>query len=320
VALAATHPLSLLVMAGSVLVLVALRLVRPWWTAAIVLAVPALCLAPHLDAAGGSVLLDGFDPIFTAGGSGGSRGQAVSAVTVRTLALVVWFLALLAAFRDRRSIGRVLIPLILAFLPFGLVLAQDDDGEAIYRVYLFSAPWCAFLIADMACQLRWPRSVRAPLAVLMMTAMLFATVQGRHGQLLVDRQLPSEVAAARDLYTHGRPGAAIILAAPNFPARLSGDYDRFNTGLARDPDLVTGAGLTDVMLSDAYLPLIERYVRSFPGSTHYLVISDGMRRYATYFDALPDGCLDRLDETLRVSPQWTVFYRNPDVVIYELRA
>ena len=74
------------------------------------------------------------------------------------------------------------------------------------------------------------------------------------------------------------------------------------------------------MLNDSYLPLIERFVRSIPGSTRYLVISDGMRRYAAYFGVLPDGSLDRLDETLRVAPQWTVFYRNADVVVYELPA
>jgi hypothetical protein len=318
-ALAATHALAPWLMAGAVVVLVALGLVRPWWTALIVLAVPLLYLGPRVETVSGT-LFDGFDVLHTPVGDDGSAGQAVSAVTVRTLALVVWFLALLAAFRDRRSIGRVLIPLTLAFLPFALVLAPDSSGEALYRVYLFSAPWCAFLIADMACQLRWPRAVRAALAVLMTTAMLLATIQGRHGQLLVDRQLPTEVIASRYLYAHGRPGAAIILAAPNFPARVAGPYDRFNVGLAHDPDLVTGAGLTDVMLGEAYRPLIERYVRSFPGPTRYLVISDGMRRYAAYFGALPDGSLDRLDDTLRVAPQWTVFYRNADVVIYELPA
>jgi hypothetical protein len=322
VALAASHPLSPFLVAGSVVALVALGLVRPWWTAAIVLAIPLLYLAPRLPVAGGSFnLFDGFDLFHnTAGdaGSWGSRGQAVSALTVRTLALVVWFLALLAAFRDRRAIGRVLTPLTFAFLPVGLVLALDHGGEAIYHVYLASAPWCAFLIADMACQLRWPRAVRAPLAVLMISAMLFATVQGRHGQLAVDRQLPTEVAASRYLYTYGRPGAAIILAAPNFPARVTATYDRFNPGLAYDPDLVTGAGLTGVMLGDAYLPLVERFVGSYPGPTRYLVISDGMRRYAEYFGALPAGSLDRLDESLGAARRWTVFYRNEDVVIYEL--
>jgi len=324
VALAACHPLSPFLMAGAVVALVALGVVRPWWTALVALAIPLLYLAPRFAFVSGSFnLFDGFDLFPNAAGNTrawGSRGQAVSALAVRTLTLIVWFLALLAAFRDRRAIGRVLTPLVLALLPFALVLAQDYGGEAIYRVYLFSAPWCAFLIADMACQLRWPRAVRAPLAVLMTSAMLFVTVQGRHGQLVVDRQLATEVTASRYLYTHGRPGAAIILATPNFPARVTGDYDRFNAGLAYDPDLVTGAGLTDVKLNDAYLPLVERFVRSQPGSTRYLVISDGMRRYAEYFDALPDGSLDLLDETLTAAPQWTVFYRNADVVIYELTA
>ena len=324
VALAASHPVSPFLIAGGVVALVVLGVVRPWWTGLVVLAVTLLYVIPRLGFVSAAFgLVDGFDLFHNATGntrSWGSRGQAVSAVTVRTLALVVWFLALLAALRDRRSIGRVLAPLTLAFLPFALVLAQNHGAGAIYRVYLFSAPWCALLIADMAVQLRWPRAVRATLAVITLSAMLFATVQGRHGQLAVDRQLRTEVAASRYLYTYGRPGAAIILATPNFPARVTGEYDRFNRGLARDPDLVTGAGLTDVMLTDAYLPLVERFVRSYPGTTRYLVISDGMRRYADYFGALPDGSLDLLDESLAAAGAWTVFYRNPDVVIYEMRA
>jgi hypothetical protein len=296
--------------------LVGLGVVRPWWTAAILLGIPLLYLAPRWNLVGPGLFHNaaGTTP------SWGSDGQAVSALTVRTLALVVWFLALLAVFRDRRTIGRVLIPLTLAFLPFLLVAMQNYGGEAIYPVYLLSAPWCAYLIADMAIQLRWPRAVCGPLAVVMTSVMLFATVQGRHGQLVVDRQLATEVAASRYLYENGTPGATIILAAPNFPARVAGTYDQFNRGLVHDPDLITEGGLTGVALTHAYLPLIERFARSYPGPTRYLVISDGMRRYAAYFNALPDGSLDQLDETLAGSPSWTVFYRNPDVVIYELTA
>jgi hypothetical protein len=316
VALAASHPVAPLVTAGAVVVLAAFGVVRPWWTVLIAVAIPLL----YLGLVDGS-FVDGLAALPQAvatSPTGGSTGQAITAVTARTLALVVWFLALLAAFRDRRSIGRVITPLTLAFVPFVVVLAGEYGGETIHRVYLFSAPWCAFLIADMACQLRWPRGLRAGLAVVTMCAMLFATIQGRHGALMVDRQRAAEVAASRYLYGHGRPGAVIVLATPNFPARISGTYDQFNRGLSSDPDLVSGAGLVDVTLTDAYLPLIERYLRSFPGTTRYLVISDGMRRYAAYFGALPDGSLDRLDATLAAAPQWTLFYRNADVVIYEL--
>jgi hypothetical protein len=302
-ALAVSDPPAPFLVAGSVCALAALGIVRPWWTALVVLAIPLLYLLPRY---GSFRVFDGFELAHATTGAAGSW-----AATVHGLALVVWFLALLAAFRDRRAIGRVLVPLTLAFVPFGLVLAQSHGGEAIYRVYLYSAPWCAFLIADLACQLRWPRALRATLAVAVLTAMLLATVHGRHGQLVVDRQVPTDVAASRYLYTYGEPGAVIVLATPNFPTL----YDH---GRPYDPDLVGGAGLSHVMLTDAYLPLVERYLRSFPGTARYLVISDGMRRYAAYFGELPAGSLDRLDESLARSPQWTVFYRNPTTVIYQL--
>jgi hypothetical protein len=86
-----------------------------------------------------------------------------------------------------------------------------------------------------------------------------------------------------------------------------------------EPDLVKGARLRDVQLNDAYLPAIERYLRSFGGTTAYLVISDGMRRQAAYFGYLPAGSLDTLDATLTASTGWSLFYANDDVAIYQLR-
>ena len=36
------------------------------------------------------------------------------------------------------------------------------------------------------------------------------------------------------------------------------------------------------------------------------------------FKLLPDGSLDSLSRALAASPDWRVFYRNRDVVIYQL--
>lgn len=342
--LSATHQLSPYLVAAVVASFVVARVVRPWWVALVVGAIPVLYLLPRYGFVAGSFnLLDGFNLFANAAGNGGtwgSTGQAVSAIVVRTLSLAVWAGAAWAVWRSGRQwrTPEVLVPALGAVVPFGLVLAQSYGGEAIYRVFLFSAPWCALLLVG-----RWGPLAPRPLAgrprtdgrrpagrlgvrpvlgtaaaVLLAALALLSTMQGRHGHLMVDRQAPAEVAAARHLYAHAQPGATIILATPNFPSRLAANYGEFNRTVAGpDPDLVPGAGLRDAMLNVQYLPVIESYAESIPGRPTYLVVSDGMRRYATYFGALPDGSLDALERTLQRDPEWTVWYDNGEVTIYE---
>jgi hypothetical protein len=346
-ALTATHQLSPYLAAAQVLTLVALGLTRPRWIALIVVAIPVLFLLPRYSVVSGSFdILESLDIFGNAGGNAdgwGSRGQAFSAIVVRALALGVWIATALVVIRAarRREVGSVLVPAVAALAPFLLLVAQSYGGEAIYRVFLFSAPWCAFLLARAAVRTasrraarrppahlhspgRWRPSRRRPAVAvaagaLGLSMLALATVQGRHGQLMVDQQSAAEVAAAQYLYEHAEPGAVIALATPNFPSRITARYGVYNRSVpVGEPDLVKGAGLKHVWLNDAYLPQIEQFLSSFDGTATYLVISDGMRRHAKYFGYLPDGSIDALDQTLAASPAWSVSYRTTDVTIFRM--
>jgi O-antigen/teichoic acid export membrane protein len=335
--LAATHQLSPYLVTAVVVAFVVAGVVRPWWVAPLVGVIPVLYLLPRYGFVTGSFsLLDGLNLFANASGNGGtwgSTGQAVSAIAVRTLSLAVWAGAAFAVWRSGSRWRRpeILVPALGAVVPFGLLLAQSYGGEAIYRVFLFSAPWCSLLLVGRWGPLRprpWTSSLAGRLGarrvlstaavVGLATLALLSTMQGRHGQLMVDRQVSAEVAAARYLYAHAQPGATVILATPNFPSRLAANYGEFNRSVVGpDPDLVPGAGLRDIMFGAQHLPVIESYAASIPGHPTYLVVSDGMHRYATYFGALPDGSLDALERTLQRDPQWTVWYDNGEVTIYE---
>jgi hypothetical protein len=325
--LTASHQLSPYLVVGQVAVLVVLGLVRPRWTAALLAAIAVGYLLPRFGLVSGSFdVFESFNIFGNASGNAdgwGSAGQAFSATVVRILALTVWGLAAVAVWRARHRLGTVLVPAVLAFTPFVLLFVQSYGGEAIYRVYLFSVPWCAFLIAGLVLRARprWGGARRAVVwvaAVLALAAAALGTVQGRHGQLMVDQLGTAEVAAAQYLYANAAPGATIALATSNFPSRLAGNYDQFNRALAvGEPELIEGAEMRDAVLDFRYVPGIEDYLRTFDGTTSYLVISDGMRRQAEYFGLLPAGSLDTLDESLSSSPGWSVFYRNDEVVIYQ---
>ncbi len=333
--LSAVHQLSPYLVGAGLVVLTLLGLLRPRWVAVAAVALVVLYLLPRFGTVSSAFhIFEGFNLLGNAGGTAqawGSVGQAVSALAVRTLALAVWAAVALAAWRSRRALGRIITPLVLAIVPCGLLLAQSYGGEAIYRVYLFSVPWCALILADLVLgSVWWRRTTRARPArprlrvatlgatAFVLTVMLAATMQGRHGQLMVDQQWPDDVAAARYLYAHAQPGATIVLATPDFPSRLTANYDQFNTTVAvGEPDLVTGAKLHGVLGIDS-LPAIASFARSFNGTTAYLVISDQMQRQAQYFGYLPDGSLAALAVALDQDPQWSIFYRNAGVVIYQL--
>jgi hypothetical protein len=320
--LTATHQLSPYLVVGQVVVLVLLGVVRPWWTPLLLAAVAVAYLLPRWGLVSGSFdVFESLNIFANAAGTAegwGSMGQAVSAAVVRMLALVVWTLAAFAIWRQRSRLGVVLVPAVLAATPFVLVAAQSYGGEAIYRVFLFSAPWCAYLIATLMPRSAELRPFVRVVVVVALVAAALGTVQGRHGQLMVDRQTPAEVAAAGYLYAHAEPGATIALATTNFPSRLAANYDQFNrTVPVGEPDLVRGAGLRDDQLDIRYLPAIENYLLSFDGTTSYLVVTDGMRRQSEYFGHLPAGSLDTLERTLSSARGWSVFYRNEDAVIYE---
>ena len=63
------------------------------------------------------------------------------------LSLLMWLLALIGAWRRRRS-GRTVLALVaLTFSPALVLAAQAYGNEGVLRVYLFSLPWAAALAA-----------------------------------------------------------------------------------------------------------------------------------------------------------------------------
>jgi hypothetical protein len=57
---------------------------------------------------------------------------------------------------------------------------------------------------------------------------------------------------------------------------------------------------------------------SYP--TNYLVVSDAMDDYTDYFGTADDNAMQSVDNALRASSSWRVFYQGPGVAIYQLVA
>jgi hypothetical protein len=237
--------------------------------------------------------------------------EKFTAEFVHVLGVGMWLFALVAIALKWRSLGRVAIPALLAFSPCLIVLVQSYGGEAIYRVFLFSAPWCAMLIADALIELpsiAWRRLLVACAC----TATLAAGVEGLYGPVRSFAFAPQELTASQWLYSHAPRGSLFVLAADNFPMLEAPDYASFDeTAMPSDPTV--GAD----WLKEGDLTAVDQWLASFQNDNDYVVFSNGMQNYRTYF-GVPLGYSQLVSE-VALAPGWSVVYRNADTTIYRVQ-
>jgi hypothetical protein len=313
-AIVASHQLTPYAALAGVGALTVLDLVRPRWLLIVMAGIAGGYLAPRygliVNNFGG--LFSGGNPIQNASGTIGSHhagAEATTALVVRVVAACMWLLAVMAVAYRRRTLGRVAIPAALAFSPFLILGAQHYGGEAIYRVFMFSAPWCALLIAGTFCELRLPRRWLLVTGVCLVT--LFAGLQGLYGPVRVDAFTRSEVAASQWLYGHISRGSLIVLPQENFPYLETADYNDYDVELMpADPQI------GESWLNESDLPQVKGWIASLGQETAYIVVSRSMSASADYFGA-PRG-YEELVRTIPTALGGSVVYHNDDVTIYRL--
>jgi hypothetical protein len=227
------------------------------------------------------------------------------------VSVVTWLLALVLIARSWRSLGRVAVPAVLAFTPFVIILAQNYGGEAGFRVFLFSAPWCAYLIASAIAEIRWS-SVRTAAMALVPAVILLASMQGLYGPLAVDAITPDELTGSEWFYAHAPAGSSLILAAQNFPVEETAAYESYEiVSMPSDPQLHVGGD----WLPEGNLTEVDAWTAAQRGREKFLAVSRSMAAYSAYYGAPTE--YQRLVRELPSSPDWTLSYKNPDVTIYK---
>jgi hypothetical protein len=324
-----THELSPYVLAIQFTALAVVGRIRPRW---VVLAMWALCLAyllprfavvddtHHIVAA----LTNPFRNLLRSakGLPPGLPGRQLAANAARALAFSMWVLGLLGAARRVWERRQVLPMLALAFSPLLIVFAHSYGGEAVYRAYLFSLPWTACLVASIlrpgprpehtsSQRLTW---LTPPVALLTTLALLFPALFGLDMQNVMP---PAEVRASSYFYQHAEPGS-VLLSSPYFPTRLAANYDEFVINdNGSDPNFLD-VDMWGRILGADDLPMLEDKIASYGATTGYLVLSTSQSKAARLYGILPEGSFASLEQALLNSPNWSVFYRNSDTIIFQL--
>jgi hypothetical protein len=312
-AIVAAHQLTPYAALAGVGALTMLDLVRPRWLLILMAAIAGAYLAPHLIfIAHNFGLFSQGNPIQNASGTTAAHhagAEATTALIVRALSGCMWLLALAAIAWQRRTLGRVAIPAALAFSPFLILGGQSYGGEAIYRVFLFSAPWCALLIAGVLCQMRLPR--RWLLVTAVTLAALFAGLQGLYGAVSVNAFTAAEVTASRWLYGHITHGSLIVLPQGNFPTLETADYNDFEIQIMpADPQVGQS------WMNEANLAQVKRWIAGLGHQAAYIVVSRSMTASTDYYGE-PKGYAE-LVKNIPAGLRGSVVYRNEDATIYRM--
>lgn len=296
-----------------------------------------------------------FDPLAnaqTAATGAGSIGMTVTALAARAVSVGVWgsagLLVLIGLRPDRFGGSRVrrwstLRLAVVAFAPFALLAGQSYGGEAIYRVFLYSVPGCAVLIAPVLVRciragLR-TRSVRtggpahvrrrsapavvgrlalAGSAVAVVVASL-ASAQAVYGAWFPDLVTPAELSVSTQLLETAPVPSQLLAPAAVGPGRMTEQY----VAQARidphfDEDMTTWKGWAGQSFRD---PAVEQKLTTAlqgGGRPVYMLISQQMIDWARYNGTYPDGALQRFSDQIAADPRWTTVVAAPGVELYRL--
>jgi hypothetical protein len=236
----------------------------------------------------------------------GDAGHLLVLQVRQVLALGVWGLALLGAWRLMRRGRGDLAVLASAGAPFLLLLFQSYGGEVFLRIYTFALPFMIILIVALLVPL-WPP--RRRVLVVACVALLSVTLTGaffvaRYGNESFERVRPADVRAVEWLYANAAPGATFVALTSNVPWR-SRDLEQYRyTPLGED-------------LGPGSLPAIEAAMEANPRGA-YLILTEGQYAMGVAFYGKPPGWGEEVERQVAASSHFRQVYSREGAEIFVL--
>lgn len=321
-AITVTHQLSPFMVFGGLICLWILGITRYPTVMLILVAIVIGYPALHLVAVSRNSLLDGFSFSNLTGNSSvlqASQQQLLASHAARYISLGLWGATGISLISYRRRLGQVLIPAIFCAVPFGFVLVSNYQGEAIYRVFLFSSPWCALIIAKRLADFnRFPMMCWTLVGAWTLLAALGSAQAQDFGMYQIMQVQPSEIAVSDYFLNNAPKGTGLVLAVSNFPSRGNYRYASHNVwqsqndlGLDQMPQYA-GAGLSRTSAKS-----LAAEVADIDDGRGYLAVGPSMESDSEYYGIYSPGTLPNLVKRLEASPYWKLWYRNGDSFIFQ---
>lgn len=325
-ALVPTHQLTPYWLCAVVFALVAFRRVRPRWLPLAYLAIAVGYLLPRLQYVRSYGVFTGSNPIDNATTNittRGSDGRVFTMLVDRSLSAMVWLLAGVAFIVLWRTVGAPWTAAIMGFSSLLLLGGQSYGGEAIFRVFLYSLPGCAMLLAPFVVRAldtaaRWRGALWVSAVSLLAVIAATAGLQGYYGSWQYVVITKNQLDQSRWLLSQNPDEATITVMAPaGWPERPTADYVRYAlANPAYDRPLVfLKHSLSQGFPTPADLDRLELLARS-GGNTLYLVLPRQTGIYSDYFGLFKPGAVPSLIEGLSARPTWIKIINDEDTVVF----
>lgn len=222
------------------------------------------------------------------------------------LTLAVW----LAAFTGfiRRWIGGKLelTAALLVAAPFPLLIMQTYGGEMLMRIFMFSLPLAAYLVASLIFPLKSdPPSWRTTAVIGLISAVLISVFWfTRYGNERMEYFTSAEVAAVEYLYENIEPGSLVATVTTNLPYK-SINYEKYRYTRLENP----------IIYQDAVWVL-----NTMTNSRHshtYFLLTRSQKAYIELFYGHGAVDWDKLEKMLLASPNANLMYENDDALIIQ---
>ncbi|WP_223204596.1 hypothetical protein [Gordonia jinghuaiqii] len=322
-ALTITHQLTPYWVLGACVLLVLGRTVKPWWMLPLMVVILGGSLLYNFDIVSGYTLFSS-DVAGNASTNGaghpGMPGQIFSSSVMRALTISLWCsTAFVLLLRWRRKEPYWALG-VVALSPILILGGQSYGGEAVFRVFLYSLPGCAFVLAPvLVAGLRAGRKrfVATFAALLAGTAM---AAQAATANWYTSQISAAQVTASGDVLAGNVFPAFVTPLVPVWPERSTGDYVRFAEFThAFDNALMFEPGLLgrDFATESDYQRLMA--VIADRNRPTYLVLSDTMRSFGAYFGLFPAESVTNLRRHLASDPRWDVVVEETGAWVYLYR-
>jgi hypothetical protein len=240
-----------------------------------------------------------------------SPGQRAVAIVDRVLTASIAVLAGLGLLRRWRNHEFDLVAVLLAVAPIPMLAANAYGGEMLFRVYLFSLPFTAFLAAGLVYPAEqqgssmWALVSSSVLSVLLLGGLSLAY----YGKEQMNYFSPGEVAAAEYLYSQAPPGSLFVgLTYYPWPYR---DYELFSYRSLTEESTAT---LRRLMADPE--DAIEAEIDTSDYPAVYVSITRSQRAYVDDMGLLPPGWEERLRVGLLASGRYQLLVDSPDATIF----
>jgi hypothetical protein len=329
--LTVSHELSPYIVVLQLLGLSVMKYVRPRWVVLAMGVIVVGFLAPNfgyvnqhygLLASLGNFFSNVQPPSDSSGAVAIPLSHRVISDASRLLSGLIWLLALVGAWRLRRSRRLAFGLIIMTFSPILVLVAGAYGNEGVMRVVLFSLPWAACLAACALARFRpvdadrgarrWD-ALRASVALTVGVALFFPAFYGDDAANVIPQDQVTTLLAFQERAAWG----PILVPIANVALSDTAHYNGFPiapiftpTGLLAtkqqpDKNIATYLARSMIYLTQANVPT-------------YLVITQSMTAFNDAYGVMPPSNLTLLSTEVAKSKYWTRMLSAPGTVVYRL--